>query len=273
MTCTSNGLPMAGIVDVFTGEFRAGKWRIEVWEAPSLPDRASADQWLVAPRGDGIRASVIDGVTATSRTPRGGGLSGDLWGAGILRTAMLGREGLERCAREANAELHHPGLPGRDQPQATFVGADLDSGGLVRLARAGDCEAWVERDGGWEALLTGEILECEVRERLLAQRRAEPAASHERVADLERRLLAAPSAWHTTPVGRFAAPRFETAVVERWDRLVLATDGARLSPRRLADLDAWLKHGLRAWEREHRAQSLYRHGDLAVVRITRAGAG
>lgn len=254
---------------MISGALRTERWLVETWEAPSRPGLNSADHWLVAPRADGsLRVAVADGVTPTRATPGALGLSGDVYGACLVLAAMRADAPLERCAERANAELHRPGLPGRDQPQATFVAADLDPGGDVRLVRGGDCEAWAEREDGWDALLNGEILEPDVRERLLVERRAEPRAGHDRVAAIERELLREPAGWLTSPPGRFAEPRLEAVAAPELSSLVLATDGARLTAERLEILDDWLRNGLRDWEREHRAASTYRHGDIAVLRIT-----
>jgi hypothetical protein len=245
----------------------AGPWEVRSWEQPGLAGSVSEDQAFAAVREHGLRLGVADGVTPSARTPARAGVTGALWAATVVRAAMHAAAPLESCARAANAELHDPALAGRDQTQASLVAADVGERGATVL-RAGDCEAWVREGERWRELFTEPMLAPAALAELLAWLRANPGAGHDETVDRERELLAAPEAWNCTPVGRFAAGRWQVAELETFDELVLASDGARLTADRVAGLDEWLLGGLRPWEVENRT-GIYRHGDVAVLRLAR----
>jgi hypothetical protein len=251
-------------------------WQVEAWEESSGDAPASQDSQLVLPDPGGrrLRVAVLDGVTPTSDTPRVAGVDGAMYAAGVARLALqdLSRP-LEDCVLAANAHLFAAGVAhSRDQAQTCVTAADIRPDGRVDVVRAGDCDAWARVAGGWVALGTGSALTPVVASEWDRWQRDHPAVTRAERHTAEEALLGRRSAWTSTAVGRFAQPTVRRYSVAGVTELVLASDGARLSPRVLDRLDGWLGR-LRAWESHRGAIAGEKvHDDVTVLRITRRAA-
>lgn len=143
----------------------------------------------------------------------------------------------------------------------------------AHLVRAGDCEAWVLRDGIWRRVFPRQVL----REPYLTRWRLWEG-NHGETGTLERsaaedEILPVPDAWRTCAVGRSPTVLLEQRVVRDCESLVLSSDGARLTSAALADLPAWLAN-LRTWEATHAQVAVTArggvkvHDDVTVIRIS-----
>lgn len=100
---------------------------------------------------------------------------------------------------------------------------------------------------------------------------AHPGCTPDEQYQAEEDILGDEDMWRTAALGRFASPLLCSARVGRAEELVLATDGARLSAERVANLPTWLAE-LRDWERREfvARAAVKRHDDVAVLHL-RAG--
>lgn len=250
---------------------RVDGWRIDALRAAAGDLAASQDDLLVEPLpgGAAIRVAVLDGVTPTAGTPAFAGLDGAAWAAGALRTAWRAGGDLVETAREVGERLRVPGLDDRSQPQACAIACDLAPGEPVRLVRFGDCEAWVREGATWRPALRGAYVTDAARARVLGWIAEHPGASVAELVDAEIELLAPLDSFITAPVGRLADVRPQAATVERFDELLLCSDGLRPDAERIAALDMWLD-GLREWERANAVGSEIKpHDDVTLVRVRR----
>lgn len=194
---------------------------------------------LVDLRADRLRLAVIDGVTPTDATPAWVGVDGAIWAAATVRSALLARVALDACAHAANAALrtHGPVPSPRDRPQASFAAVDLASDG-AEVLRAGDCEAWVERDGVWQRVFPRQIDTPAERTRMERWTREHPGRSY---LEYDRARPEREDIWTTSAVGRLPRVMLQGETIANCSALVLATDGARLSEGALSDLPEWLE--------------------------------
>jgi hypothetical protein len=250
-------------------------WRIETWEQPSGA-AASQDAQLVwpDPAAARLRVAVLDGVTPTRRCCEIVGVAGPMYAAAIARLALQRPgSGLVDGLQAANRHLHDCALASsRDQTQTCVTAADVFPDGRVEVVRAGDCEAWARTAGGWQRLGTGTALTPSVEAAWQRWQDRHPHVDRDRRHDAEERFFGRPDAWTSTALGRFAQPVIRAFSLSGVTEIVLASDGARLDERRLADLAGWLR-SLREWERlrkhlRHAAEKV--HDDVTVVRLTRA---
>jgi serine/threonine protein phosphatase PrpC len=249
-------------------------WRLESWEQPS-GSGASEDATLVWPHPAGrfLRVAVLDGVTPSADCRTVVGVAGPMYAAAVARLALQHPERpLEACVLAANRHLHDEGVErSRDQAQACVTAADVFSDGRVEVVRAGDCEAWASTDDGWVPLGSGTALTARAAAAWEAWQRAHPRVDRAARHVAEERFLGDPRAWTSTALGRFARPVLRRFTLDGASELVLASDGARLSERRLDDLPSWLG-GLRSWERQraHLGMAAGKvHDDVAVLRLVR----
>jgi serine/threonine protein phosphatase PrpC len=251
-------------------------WRLESWEQPS-GSGASQDATLVwpDPAGRFVRVAVLDGVTPTVECRTVVGVAGPMYAASVARLALQHPERpLEECVLAANRHLHDEGVArSRDQAQTCVTAADVYPDGRVEVVRAGDCECWARTDDGWVALGSGTALTPQVASEWEAwqqrNRTVDRAARH----DAEEQFLGHPRAWTSTALGRFARPVLRRFALDGASELVVASDGARLSERKLDryQLRTWLQ-GLRDWERRraHLGMAAEKvHDDVAVLRLVR----
>jgi hypothetical protein len=252
---------------VLRGSFDAGGWRVQTWERAREPGVTSRDSMLVDVRPGRLRLAVIDGVTPTEATPTWVGVDGAIWAAATVRSALLAHVPLEACALAANAALRAIGpMPSpRDRPQACFAAADLAGDG-AELLRAGDCEAWVEQDGGWRRMFPREIDTPVERARMEQWTREHPDRAF---LDYDRARPERDDIWTTSAVGRLPRPILQRETIANCSALLLATDGARLSQAALTHLPGWLE---RIDEHQRRTPvSAWETGadDVTVVRARR----
>jgi hypothetical protein len=252
-------------------------WRIETWEQPS-GSAASQDAQLVwpDPAAARLRVAVLDGVTPTRRCREFVGVAGPMYAAAVARLALQRTaSGLADGLLAANRHLHDCAVPrSRDQAQTCVTAADVFADGRVDVVRAGDCDAWARTARGWQRLGTGTALTPAVEAAWQQWRDRHPDVDRDRRHDAEERFFGRPDAWTSTALGRFAQPVIRTFSLTGVTELVLASDGARLDERRLADLATWLAV-LREWERVRlvdRRAAEKQHDDVTVVRLTRARA-
>jgi hypothetical protein len=251
---------------------------IHVWEAAAVADGPTQDAALVTANNGAVRLAAIDGCSLSRPLPGSGNIDGGVWAAAAIRAALVAEPDVAAALARANACLHDPGArSARELPQGCVVVADVRAGG-AEIVRAGDCEAWLRRGATWERLFAKEIRTPAALARFRLWADEHPDATTDKRYDAEVRLWATPGAWLTAALGRFPRIMTETVAIARFDELVLASDGARLAPERLSDLDAWLAD-LRTWEREHLRPSAgaKMHDDLVVLRArwrpTSAGGG
>lgn len=220
-------------------EFEAGGWRVQTWEKPRAPGLASRDSLLVDLQPARLRVAVIDGVTPTVQTPSWAGVDGAIWAAATVRAALIAHATLGDAAAVANDALRMIGpVPSsRDRPQASFAAADVTDGG-VTLLRAGDCEAWIEIDGGWQRMFPREIDTADERERMKRWTREHPDRPY---LEYDRARPERDDIWTTSAVGRLPEVQLQGTSAASGLGLVLATDGARLSEEALRDLPRWLE--------------------------------
>jgi hypothetical protein len=264
--------PSAAVLAMQHAAAACGSWHVESWEQPS-GTAGSQDAKLVwaDPAAGRLRVAAIDGVTPSVRCRTVVGVDGAMYAAAIVRLALQ-RAGsaLEACVLAANRHLHDPGLGrSRDQTQACVTAADIFDDGRVEVVRAGDCEAWARTDRGWVELGSGSALTADVARRWADWRRSHPMADRDARHDAEERFFGRPAAWTSTALGRFARPVLQHFAADGVQELVLASDGARLSERVLADVPSWLGE-LRDWEarradRGRAAEKL--RDDVTVLRL------
>jgi hypothetical protein len=252
-------------------------WRIETWEQPAGA-AASHDSQLVwpDPASARLRVAVIDGVTPTRHCRSVVGVPGAMYATAVARLALQRpADALADSLLSANRHLHDPAITrSRDQAQACVTAADVFPDGRVEVVRAGDCEAWAGTSDGWVPLGSGTAVSAPTDAAWEDWQSRHPHASRDERHDAEEHFLGRPQAWTSTALGRFEQPAIRTFTLEGVNELVLASDGARLSERRLDDLPGWIG-GLREWERERAGQRRAAekiHDDVTVVRLTRGRA-
>lgn len=248
---------------------RCNRYTVEVFEC-AADGQVSQDAALVRATGQGIRLAAIDGCTPMRESRPAAGVDAAVWASGVLLTALRSNERAERCLRAANRALHDPSQPiGQAQRQAAAVIADIHDAtpGVVELVRAMDCEAWVFDGRAWSrAFCTPRLKRAPLAafERWLE---AHPDATHREHQQAEESHFGARESWQVTSVGRFETPLLESAVLRGVERLVLASDGARLDGERVANLPQWLAQ-LRAFERAHPPKfSRKLHDDVTVLSV------
>jgi hypothetical protein len=254
-------------------ESRIGVYDLSVWSERAPKPHASQDGWLVDPRENGLRLAVLDGCTPMDSSVRHAGVDGGAWAAAVVRAALLVWQPADRCLVAANRLLCDETVRvSQARNQAAAVVADLGSDGELWFCRAHDCEAWISDAGVWREVFPHNKLQTEALARYEAWKAAHPRASNEQLQTFEEELLGQPEVWHTTAIGRFSEPLLEWAdlpVVP--EKLVLASDGARLTAERLTDLDGWLAR-LRDWERATIGAQVAGdkpHDDVTVLRLQR----
>jgi hypothetical protein len=253
----------------------ARRFDVQVWESASGCAPTSQDSSLVVRFDDWVRVAVLDGITPTTATPHVVGLDGAAWAARVARSALEAAAPAPDALVAANNELlARPGigqLLHRDRPHTMAAVADIMSDDALRVTIAGDCQAFVAHNGEWRELAGGPLF--------LDAARAEWADWREQAGDIDpvddiadayERILADPGRGGSTAVGLFTDPHFETFEVAPgdWDEVVVASDGARLRPDVVADLDDWLD-GLRQREGTEHTADYKPHDDVVVIHLRR----
>lgn len=247
-------------------------YELTVWEEASSPSGISRASWLVSPRPQVLRLAVIDGSTSLTGAMERAGVEPAAWAAAIVRATLLSAQSLESALEAANDYLHQPLLRSQAQSMAAVLAVEVADEGSLSFVLGGNCEAWLHRAGRWTSLF-GPQEEGTVRihHRLWLQEHFDASAAE--ISEQEGLHFGEPRRWYSAPPGRFPETKLGRLTIEdgRWDELVLASEGARLSEGRVSHLSDWLAE-LRDWERD--AQKAYaaerRHRDVAVIRVNRA---
>jgi hypothetical protein len=255
---------------VLTGTLEVAGYRVRVWEEASRADYPSQDAWLATERQGALRAATIDGSTPPADARGRVGLDAAAYAAQVTRAVLAGADlDVPAALAAANSHLHEPELRSQAQSMATVVCLELDATGAAQVTRGGNCELWVVR-GGEAVSVFGDQFTQSATAEYRARLAAEPSASAFAVSALEEELFSDPANWVSVPVGRFPETYLERAeLAPGWERLVLASDGARLDAERVLALEDWL-FGLRTWEDEYRLAYAVekRHDDVTVLEIT-----
>lgn len=246
----------------------------------------SRDALLVVEYPERLILAVADGATPTRRTPRVGDLDGAMYAAcAVLEQIRAAPPSADpgRVLHVANGWLferfgphRRDDLHPRDRPQAavavTSVG--LSSDGSVRsldVARAADCEVWLQTPEGWSPATPTPMLTEAPRRSLEQWDRAHATATYAERIDHEIRILDDRSRWNVTALGRFDRAKIESISLRPEVRqLSLVTDGARLSRFEGGPPDAtsvWMQR-LRQWERATRSPN-QQHDDVAMLVLRR----
>lgn len=266
---------------------RIGDWTVEVWTMPKTPEFASQDACsvqLLPGTGDILRATVCDGLTPSARTPSTAGMDGARYAASLAATAAAGTVDLSQALVEVNAVLQAQGaaygVPPRENPTTGLVSVDVPAVARTSpwacFTAVYDCEIYVAGQRGWEPLLPATPQNAQIEAERSAWRRAHPTASVEEYVRYDaERLGGDPDAWGTVPLGALEHVHTRAAALPLYgpdgiDQIVLASDGAKLTPQVLAgDLHDWLTV-LRQRELADadNQQALKPHDDVTVIRLT-----
>jgi hypothetical protein len=251
--------------------FPLGGYQLTCYETAASPTTISQDSWLAIDLDNRQRVAVIDGVTPTLTTPAPLGDNGAVWAAGIVRTALATRDDTLTASERANALLHRPQLPGREQSSAALAVIDLSDGQLQSLV-AGDCHIWIRDGADWQRLSSDALTPAARQSWSIWLADHVEASQDERFA-ADNQLLGSEASWQHNALGRFETIKTEQLMVRAPDEIVLATDGARLNAECVCDLDRWLT-GLRDWERSQAQPpaGINRHDDVTVISMQRRSA-
>ncbi len=244
----------------------------KVWESASGCAPTSQDAWMAASVGpDRLRLAALDGITPTLRTPRVHGLDGAAWAARFTAAVLANPAPVRDALDDANAALvsQFDAARLRDRPHTAVSVAEIGID-AVTITVAGDCQAFIASNGRWREVFGGPLFDEQTRTEWTRWRAEHPDADPvEDVADGYDAILASPHVWRATPIGMFREPHYQQVSVRRQDcdGLVVASDGARLTPDRLTDLEGWLA-ALREWETREHAHDYKPHDDVTVIAAT-----
>lgn len=251
------------------GTLTIGGWRIALWEEARLPEETCQDTTLIAPFGRTLRLGVADAaenvLVPDSHTRA-------LHATHTLRRWLACETDLDTALTRASSELCDPAVRPRQRNHivtTAVVDLNLDSGALY-AARCADSEVWVRRDGQWQALFPGDMLTATAR---ADYRAAVAGLGHADLAEIwriEEALLDDPDQWVSGYIGQLPEPKAQRVRLDSVEEVILATDGARLTAERCADLANWLSCGLQQAPDGHPHPSP--HGDLAVLHAYRHAA-
>ena len=272
-----------------SGDCRTEAGTVTWWSAPRTAAYPSQDALAVQLRPGGLpvlRLAVADGLTTCPRTPEVAGMDGARYAAHLAVAAVGAQPDVEYACAQVNRALRDvPASDGRplrsrERPTAGLAVVDvpLDGGPLV-VSSVYDCEVYVRTDSGWHDVLPA-VRGGEQAAAFLAERdryrHGNPDATLAELMDLDAELLADdPERWGVVPLGALADVYLRSAVLPRSGpeavrEVVVASDGAKLTPERLAGhtVAGWLR-GLREWERGDAGNldQVKVHDDVSVVRL------
>lgn len=256
--------------DVLVTTIIADGYRLRVWTSTNPAIAVSQDSWVVETGSSGLRVAAIDGVTPHPGGVYRLGLDSAAYAAQITRAALCTDQPASVCLEQAHRAVFDPdiALP-RLRSQAGAACVDIDRSGKATATLAYDCEIWARIGDFWLAVGDGPTLTDQGRTRCAQLLDAHSWSSLDERIAREAEVLADPMLWRRTAVGQFPELRLWTGPIKCWDELVVSSDGARLTPERLSDLDDWLAH-LRAWETaQPEDRGSKRHDDVTVVHIQR----
>lgn len=227
----------------------------------------SFDAGFVDRVGDVVRIVAFDAAVQPHDTPQ---QLQRVLASLVWRSALP--QSLLRAWVRANTWLHDPQRrPHQHNAMVSAAGVDLDvASGVVTATIAGDGEVWVRRAGSWtQATAITDPLTPAARAAYGAGIRG--LVSEDARWQVQYDLLDSPDAWVRTPLGCFATPKFATLTILDVDAVVVSSDGARLTPAAVADLDAWLNVGLHRVPATH--PHPHPHGDVWVGMLQRQPTG
>jgi len=236
---------------------------VDVWSCPGVKVHLSQDDWLIQPLTPvRLRAVVIDGVTPW-RSEHTVGQDAAVWAAGLVRTAARSTTNPVGVLQAAHSALWRPDLtPSRRRPAAAVCVVDLspDPGrpGLlaVTAASAADCDSWVQAPGGtWGQLTGGDALDPTWRAAWEQEKRQRAFPDIASQLAAEAQFLDSPLCRPHPAAGRDEQLAPTTGTAAGIAAVVLASDGARITPAALIDLEG---HVATVCSGDH--------GDVTVIR-------
>lgn len=251
-----------------------------MWASASGCAPTSQDAWTIHAAGDVLRLAALDGITPTSATPERCGLDGAAWAARLAAATLASATPAPDAMVLANRHLlDQPGTREtlhRDRPHTMAAVADIsavdaaDGADALELTVtiAGDCQAFVERGGRWTEVEPGPLLTDAARAAWRAWRAEHPEVADplNDIAEGYEVVVGHPSAWNSPPIGLFDGVSWPTHHFgTEWTGVVVASDGARLDPDRVAELDRWLAR-LRDVEGVEHGADFKPHDDVVVLR-------
>lgn len=221
--------PVQSLSDVGHG------WRIWSWEEPRLPGEIGWDTNLIANLGPMMRLAVADAAQDEHAVDSAQAARSTHTVRGWLRTTIDPTQAL----RGAAAELRDPTLvPRQRNPWAATAVVDIHRHtGHATAVRVGDSEVWVKTNNQWEPVFPDNLLTA-----------ADP---------------------NTPPADHPVEPKLEHANLGVVEEVIVATDGARLTPDRCAMLAHWLSHDIQIRIEGDATEHLSPHDDIAALWASR----
>lgn len=248
------------------GSWAAPPWTIDLWAEPCLPGTDTYDDYLVSHAGPVTRLAVLDAVVHLANPdPEGTALTG------VATARRHFRSPAHRPAaaiQEASRALCDPDVrPRHRNPGLTAAIADLHPNGTVEVAVCADSDVWVRTHAGWSSPWEADMLTPAARAAWSREVPPDGSVSGVLGARIQERLLDDPSAWAYPYIGLISNPEVRGGRMSDVLEIIVATDGARLTAERCADLDGWLGEGLQL----RAPGSVYPspHGDVTVLRARR----
>lgn len=233
----------------------------DVWFGGNGHAPASQDDYLMDPRHSGvIRLAVFDGVTPFERKGPAG-LDQAVWAAGVTRTLVRNIGAPRELLEDAHRELFESNTYlSRHRPGTAVAVADVTIGdGVLNVdaASAADCSVWVRRGDDWQEIVGGDHLTPQARKEW-EDWKSEHAGIEEEMLGLAEALFLDDEENRESPaIGRDRELKPRSASIEGADEVVVCTDGAKLDPTSLNDIEGHIKNFIRETDR----------GDVTVLRI------
>jgi len=224
-------------------------WRLSSWELSSPKHSLSEDVWFTEVTGSRLRLGVLDGASSTALEHQLGVISGGLAAAWTAAQQLAAKQD-KPLSQELLEEVHqvilglggpHHSLGAVSRPQAAWAVTEVEEHKVTAWV-GGDCEIWFSDKGQWRRLCSHDMLTELGRARFEDQ----SLPMQDRKA-----LLEDAAYWHSTSFGRYPELRCVSESFQGpWEKLLLASDGARISLPAFKDLDAHLGQVGRAEKRD-----------------------
>lgn len=231
-------------------------WAVEVWQAPIAGEERSFDRVVV-----GTSAIAVLDAAVNTNLPNAEAIADSA--IAHVASAVTAR-GIAAGLDEAARRIHNPDASWRHRNGlVAFVGIQPADSEL-RAWRNADCELWYRVGDRWQSLFPEHMLTPLGKEIYDAG----PPTSDITWWSFQERSLDRLHLWNSPTIG-LASAAYPTAraIPEEAEELVLSSDGAQLTPSRLAELESWLAEGIhnQPLTGGHRSP----HGDVSVVRLSR----
>jgi hypothetical protein len=235
--------------------------KTDVWFGGNGHAPGSQDDYLIDPRHSGVlRLAVLDGVTPFERKGPAG-IDQAVWAAGVTRTMVRNIGEPRQLLEDAHAELFQEDTYlSRHRPGTAVAVADvtISEGHLnVDAASAADCSVWVRHGEHWKEIVGGDHLSAQARTSWEQWKREHADIEEEMLGLAEALLLDDEENRESPAIGRDTDLKPRSASIEGADEVVICTDGARLDPTSLNDLEAHINGFIRETDR----------GDVTVIRV------